>query len=53
MNEEEEKKIEESKHIVDRTIIKGVSQCQNGQHSWRQLTENEIACTKCPTVRII
>jgi hypothetical protein len=32
-------------------IPKGVTQCQ--KHSWVKRNDNEIECTKCPTVLIV
>lgn len=38
----------EHKHIAHRADLKGITQCQ--EHKWRKESENEIACTVCPTV---
>jgi hypothetical protein len=32
-------------------IPKGITQCI--KHEWRKLNDNEIECTKCPTVLIV
>lgn len=32
-------------------IPKGITQCEN--HSWIKLNDNEVKCTKCPTVLIV
>lgn len=32
-------------------IQKGITQCQD--HSWIKFSDNEIKCTKCPTINII
>ncbi len=32
-------------------IPKGITQCAT--HEWRKLNENELECTKCPSVIIV
>jgi hypothetical protein len=55
----------ERKSIIDDTLVEvnrntdanmaksRVSQCKNDSHIWRKLTDTEVACTKCPTVKIL
>jgi hypothetical protein len=38
-------------HSVYRSEMRGTAQCQ--EHSWRKESDNEIACTKCPTVHTV
>lgn len=49
--EQEAKAEMEQKHFVDRATLNKVTQCR--EHSWRKLTDTEIACTICPTVNIV
>lgn len=37
--------------IKNSEIPQGVTQCSS--HSWRKLSENELACTKCTTAVIV
>ena len=30
-----------------------LTQCNFKMHMWRKISDNEVACTKCPTVLII
>lgn len=30
-----------------------VTMCKEGEHAFRKLSDNEIACTICPTVKIV
>lgn len=32
-------------------IPQGVTQCAN--HNWEKYSENEVRCTKCPTIHIV
>jgi len=34
-------------------IPTGVTQCKFQEHKWVKLNDNEIKCTKCPTVLIV
>jgi len=38
-----------SESNIQRTLV---SMC-NGQHKWKKISENEIACTICPTINIV
>lgn len=37
--------------IKESEIKEGITQCQ--EHAWAVLSENELKCTKCPTVIIV
>lgn len=37
--------------IKESEIPKGITQCV--KHTWRKLNDNEIECTKCPTIIIV
>ena len=37
---------------VNHSELKGVTQCSMEKHHWVKLNDNEIRCTKCPTILI-
>ena len=37
--------------IKESDIPKGITQC--AKHSWRKRNDNELECTKCPTIIIV
>jgi hypothetical protein len=36
---------------INHSELKGITQCQ--KHNWKKRNDNEIECTKCPTILII
>lgn len=55
LEKEQKDEVEKLVHsITDKEMGRTrVTQCKKDQHRFRKLTENEVACTICPTVLIV